>query len=225
MLMPRYKLSLLGLLAVLVVGGMSAASASADSCTGGSHFVFCTSPGNVPIVHELILGLAGLAVLAGTISGVEVKIHCLDGHIHGKVTLLGAGSGVHLNLHCKIEKPTSCKLSTAQESDLEADFTYQQESATLATLTGAGANSEYVTVQIESKPGETCVAAGNFAITGTQMVETPTGGEGKVEQEIVAKKAESNLKLGGNSASLSFKGEIHLGGANIGSAWLVMAGE
>lgn len=223
--MSRFRLFLLGLLAVLAVGAVASASASAQTCTGGSHFVFCTSPGNTPLENELVLGLGGLSVLAGTPLGVEVKVHCPDVHFHGELTKLGAGSGILTFLGCRVEKPTQCKLSTAQESKIEANFTSNQESATLATFTGSGTNQEFTSLTLESKPGESCLAAGTFKVTGSQMVETPTGGEGKVEQEVVAKKAESNLKFGENSASFSSKGEVHLGGANLGSAWLVMTGE
>jgi hypothetical protein len=141
------------------------------------------------------------------------------------LTLLGKGSGVFIFLGCRIEKPAGCKLSAAQEVKLEANFTTQQESATLATLTGSGPGEEFISVTIENKPGETCAATGSYTITGKQMVESPTGAEGKVEQEVVAKKSESLLKAGGNSVSLSSKGEVHLGGADKGSAWLAMAGE
>jgi hypothetical protein len=203
--MSRFRVFLLGLLTVFAV--------------------FCTSPGNIPIVHELVLGSGGISILAGTLGGAEAKLQCTTGNIHGKQLLLGAGSGRHSFFSCKFEKPAGCKLSAAQESKLEASFIYQEESATLALLTGAGTSEEFVSLEIENKPGETCVVTGTFPITGRQMVEMPTGGEGKVNQEIVAKKSESFLKFGGNAASLSFKVEIHLGGSNIGSAWLVMTGE
>jgi hypothetical protein len=179
----------------------------------------------MPIVHELALGLGGLSVLAGTIGGAEVKADCQDAHSHGELTLLGEGSGAFVFLGCKLEKPAGCKLSAAQEKEVEAHFTTRQESATLATLTGSGPGEEFINVTIERKSGESCAAEGQFTITGKQMVESPTGGEGKVEQEVVAKKSESLLKVGANSVSLSSKGEVHLGGANKGTAWLAMAGE
>lgn len=223
--MPRIGSLLLVILAVAAAGAVGVSSASAETCTGGSHWVACTWPGNVPIVHELALGLGGLSVLAGTIGGAEVKAHCPDAHSHGELTLLGEGSGAFVFLGCKLEKPAGCKLSAAQEKEVEAQFTTKQESATLATLSGSGPGEEFLNVTIESMPGETCVSTGQFSVTGKQMVESPTGGEGKVEQEVVAKKSESLLKVGGNSMSLSSKGEVHLGGANKGSAWLGMAGE
>jgi hypothetical protein len=176
-------------------------------------------------VHELALGLGGLSVLAGTIGGAEVKADCPDAHSHGELTLLGEGSGSFVFLGCKLDKPAGCRLSAPQEEEVEAHFTTKQESATLATLTGSGPGEEFISVTIENKPGETCVSTGQFSVTGKQMVESPTGGEGKVEQEVVAKKSESLLKVGGSSMSLSSKGEVHLGGADKGSAWLGMAGE
>jgi hypothetical protein len=60
-------------------------------------------------------------------------------------------------------------------------------------------------------------------VTGKQKVETPTGGTGKVEQEVVAKKSGSGgLKPGAGGASFSSSAKVMLGGANIGTAWLVL---
>lgn len=55
------------------------------------------------------------------------------------------------------------------------------------------------------------------------MVETSTGAA--VNQTVTVKKAESSLRLGTQTASFNGVFQVHLGGANIGSAWLVMKGE
>ena len=62
-------------------------------------------------------------------------------------------------------------------------------------------------------------------VTGRLMVEAPKGAEGVIDQEVVAKKSESFIKLGSQPASFSGTAKVHLGGANIGSAWLIMHGE
>lgn len=225
-LMLRIWLFLSCLLGVLAVGVVSAVSAPAETCTGGSHVVFCTSPGNIPMAPELILGTSGLSLFAGTLGGASARFHCLTGDIGGTLESLGAFLGLLLFLSCKEEKPLGCKLSMDQElNGIHAIFTGQQESATLATLTGRGPNETLTALEIENKPGETCVSSGSFSVTGKQMVETPKGGEGVIRQEIVAKKVGSSLKFAGSAASFSTTAEVHLGGTNKGSTWLVMAGE
>lgn len=227
--MSRIRLLLLGLLAVLAVGAVSAvSSASAETCTGGSHWVVCTSPGNVPVVHELVLGLSksGVSsVLAGLLGGVEAKFSCPDVHFHGTFELLGMVSGLLYFLNCKEEKPNTCKLSAADEVEIVAHFLGQLESATLALFTGTGAAEEFATLEVENAPGQTCPTTGLLPVTGKQMVELPGGAVGSENQEVVAKKSESFLKFASQTASFSSTAEVHLGGANAGSAWLVMSGE
>jgi hypothetical protein len=222
--MSRFRLFLLGLLAVLAVGAVSAGSALADTCTGGSHQVFCTSPGNLPLVGETVLGLGTLALLAGKVGGAEARFHCPDFHVTGKLGELGASSGLLLFLNCKEEKPAQCKLSTSDEKEIDAEFTAQQETTGLALLTGSkGPGEEFTVLHVEKKPGETCVGEGTLKVAGRQMVETSTGAA--LDQTVTAKKAESSLKLGAAEASFNGVSKVHLGGTNKGSLWLVMSGE
>ncbi len=221
--MSRFRLFLLGLLAVSVVGVVSAGSASADSCNGGTHVVFCTSPGNLPLVGETALGLGALALFASTVGGLEAKGHCSDFHGTGTLGQLGAATGLALFLHCKMERPAGCKLSAANEKELDVKFTVQLQTTGLALLTGSGTGEEFTNLTLESKPGETCVINGSVNVTGKQMVEVSTGAA--VNLTITAKKSESFLKLGNSVGTFSGVAQVHLGGANIGSAWLVMSGE
>jgi hypothetical protein len=218
--MSCFKLVLLGLLGMFAVSGVSVASASAETCTGGSSLVACSSPGNVPLIGELALGTGGLDLFAASIAGVEVKFHCSKSDTDGVLGKLGAGTGLFLLLNCKEEKPASCKLSAAQEKEIDSTFIAQQQSLGLVLFTGAKAGEEFTSLVIVG-----CAVAGTYPVTGRQMAETPTGKEGKIEQEIVAKKSESFLKLGVEAGSFSGTTKLHLGGPNIGSAWLVMHGE
>jgi hypothetical protein len=225
--MSRFRLLLLGLLAVLAVGAVSAASASAvDTCNGGIHLVFCNDA-NEPLDGETVLGLGGLALLASILGGAEAKFHCPDFHVTGTLGLLGAATGLLLFLHCKEEKPASCKLSAADEKEIDAKYIVQQETLTLALFTGSGTGEEFTSLHVESKPGETCVATGTFPVKGRQMVETSKGVT--VDQEVTAKKAESFLKFGVEPASFNGVAKVHLAGtlnmANLGLAWGVLHGE
>ncbi len=224
--MSRFRLLLLGLLAVLAVGVVASASASAETCTGGSHFVFCNN-NQEPLVGETVLGTSLLSLLSSHLGGGQAKFHCLSDDFSATLEKLGAGSGLILFLKCTELEPSGCELSANQKKEINATFTAQLESATLATFTGnkGGTAHEFTTLEVVN-----CSVAGSYTVTGTQMVSIPKGGESKKEQEIVATKAQSALKLGVEPASFSSVTEnAHLGGtlnmANLNLAWLVMSGE
>lgn len=218
--MVRYRLCLLGLLAMF--GVVSVGFASADSCTGGTSQVFCTSPGNLPLVGESTLGTGGLALFVSILGGLEAKFHCPNFDSTGTLGKLGASTGLLLFLGCKEEKPAGCKLSPDDEREIDAEYSAQQETAGLALLTGSHAGEAFTGLQIENKPGETCASTGSFSVKGRQMVETSTGAA--VAQTVTAKKSESFLKLGAETASFSGVAKVHLGGTNKGLGWLVMNG-
>jgi hypothetical protein len=223
MIMARFRLWLLALSVVFVVSAVSIGSASADSCTGGTHLVFCTSPGNLPLVGELVLGTGGLALVASILGGAEAKFDCPLFDFHGVLEKLGAYTLLLLFLTCKEEKPAGCKLSAADEKEVHTEFIGQKQSLTLGLVTGSGPGEEITSFHVENAPGKTCIQTGTFSITGRQMVEMSEGAT--VDKEVTAKKSESFMKLGVERASFSGIAKVHLGGANIGSAWLVMHGE
>jgi hypothetical protein len=220
--MARFRLLLLGLLAVLAVGAVASASASAETCTGGSFFVFCND-NNEPLHNTEVLGLSGLALLSDTTLGAEAKFHCGDDHFKATLELLGKIKGLILFLHCVEEKPTGCKLSTAQEKEIDATFTGEQKSQTVALFTGAGASETFTTLEIVNTGG-CSLATNNYPVKGKQLVETPKGGSSLVNQEIVAKKSGSFLEFNGHK-SVSFSSTTTNAHLASGLAWLVMAGE
>ncbi len=219
------RLSLLGLLVVCAVGAMSG-PASAETCTGGSHFVFCND-NQEPLVNETGLGTGGLVLFLSHIGGGEVKAHCLSGDYQGIFGKLGAASGLGLLLNCTVLLPVGCELATNQKKEIDFLFTTQLESSTLATVTGniPGGTNEFTTLEVVN-----CSLAGNYIVSGSQMVSLLKGGESKKEQEFVATKSQSALKLGNEPASFSTTASnVHLGAvlnmANLDLAWLAMAGE
>jgi hypothetical protein len=174
-------------------------------------------------VGETALGSGTLVLLASILGGAEARFDCASIDSRGTLGELGASSLLVLLLTCKEEKPAGCKLSAANEKEVDAKMNAQQETTGLKLFTGAGAGEEFTSLTIENKPGETCATSGTLKITGKQMAETSTGAA--VNQTVTGKKAESFLKLGAEKASGNGTGQFHLGGANIGSAWLVMSGE
>jgi hypothetical protein len=220
--MSRIRLLLLGLLAVVAVSAAASASASAETCTGGSHFVFCND-NQEPLTGAAVLGLGGLALLAGHLGGVEAKFDCSDVHFSATLEKLGSGKGLLQFLNCKEEKPAKCKLSTAQEKEIDAKFNVQQNSVTLATFTGSGTGELFTELVVENKGAEVCAVPGVYPVTKRQIVSTPKGGSSLVNQEIIATKANSELTLGSESAS--FSSTTNNAMLSSGLAWLVMAGE
>lgn len=227
--MSRFKLLLLGLLAMFAVGAASAASAAAEGCSdGGTKNLFCTFPGNVEI-HELAVeGESGLSVLAATISALEVKIHCKDDRFVGALHLLGLATGVVDFLGCTVERPRGCAVQDgAEHPGLVLAFVHIQllanlmEGELLALATGNGTGGEAEEFAKIEITGEGCGFAGTFPITGLQILELPEGGSGKVEHEIVAKKANSKLRIGGSTASFSSTAKVHL---DSDESWLIMLG-
>jgi hypothetical protein len=222
--MSRFRLLLLGLLAVLAIGAVASASASAaDSCNGGPNWIFCND-NNEPLLLETVLGTSGTAILASHLGGAEAKFECSSDDFSALLEHLGIGSGLILFLGCKETEPAGCSLSS---TEVHATFTFQTEGTELATFTGNknGTSKEFAQLTVTG-----CSVSGSYPVTGTQMVELKNGGVSKVEHEIVAKKSQSNLKLGVETASFSSSTtNAHLGGtanmANLNLAWLIMSGE
>jgi hypothetical protein len=218
--MSRIRLLLLGLLAMLAVGAVASGSASADQCSGGTNFLYCYD-NNEPIHNLTVLGTSGLALLADTTVGAEAKFHCKSDDFKATLGLLGKSTGLILFLNCTEEKPAKCKLKANQEKEINAVFTAQQKSVTVALFTGSGAGEKFTELEIENTGG--CVLpTGSYPVTGKQLVETPKGATSLLNQEIVAKKSGSFLTFNGHPASFSSTTtNAHL---ENDLAWLVMEG-
>jgi hypothetical protein len=116
-------------------------------------------------------------------------------------------------------QPAGCKLTAAQEKEINVLFTGTTLSTTSGLLTGAGGSAEeFASLTVEAEPGKTCAATGTFTVNGGQLVETPEGGSEKVEHEIVAKNTGSMLTLGGNAAKFSSTAKVMLAS---GAGWFI----
>lgn len=218
--MSRIKLILLSLLAVGAVSALGSASASA-SCGGlpATHWVWCNDASPMEELGTpptLFLGLGGLQLLTGVITGVEAKFHCKDVHVEGKLELLGAATFALTYLGCKQVMPSACKLAAAQETEIKtATLTGQTEGALpggppKVLVKGAGAEEEFATLET-LKPTGCNIPAGKYKVTGLQLVELPEPESMKVEHELVALAEEpSKLKLGGNEAFYVGSAKVHL---------------
>jgi hypothetical protein len=216
--MSRIKLILLGLLSALAVSAVGSASASA-ACTrtNPTNWVFCDHTGaELGTPPVLFLGLGGLSLLRGTITGAEAEFHCKDVHIHGKILLLGRVDLRLTYLWCKQIKPANCKLEAAQEKEIQTE---ELTGATVGTvpggtpkilLQGKGAAEEFATLKT-IQPTGCSIPAGGYKATGLKLIELPEPESFKVEHEFAALEEEpSKLKLGGSEAFCEGSIKIHL---------------
>jgi hypothetical protein len=219
--MTRFRLVLLSLFAVLAVGALASASASAEECINGTKPVFCRWPGNTPIHLLKILGESHLSVLTSSVGGAEVKLHCPDDLFRGETHLLGLILGEIDFLGCTVETPANCTVGEGTNKLILALVHIQllpNLMPALGLATGIGPEEEFTKIKIA---GTGCAIPGEYKITGLQSLEFPNGESGLVNHEIVAKKALSKLKLGVEKASFSSIALVHLHSLE---SWLIMLG-
>jgi hypothetical protein len=218
--MTRFRLVLLSLFAVLAVGALASASASAEECINGTKPVFCRWPGNTPIHLLKILGESGLSLLASIVGGAEVKIHCTDDLFRGETHLLGLILAETDFLGCTVEKPANCTVGGPNKLILALYHIQLLPNLMppLGLATGLGPEEEFTKITIA---GELCLVAGEYKITGLQSLEFPDAESGLVNHHVIAKKALSKLKLGIEKASFSSLALVHLHSLE---SWLIMLG-
>jgi hypothetical protein len=186
------KIFLSTLLSALIVG----AAAAASTLAAPDEYVV---EGKGLLTPKNIEGTSGLSLIAGTVSGVEVRIECPQDTLTGSAESGGHGKSTVLLKKCVVTKPTGCTTNLTIEA--KANSTLLESAGKLyEELIGSGASEELAKIVIE---GSGCPAAGSYALDGKQTCELPIGGEVLVEHEVVCKKTSSNLKMAGNTASLS----------------------
>jgi hypothetical protein len=161
--------------------------------------------------HLAFLGLSPAGtkqVLTSTVGGAELKIECEDVHALGTLELLGLSTFHLLYLQCEVTKPVECKigsLTIATNPKLMGQTINTPPTAPQLLITGEGANEEFAKITLTN-----CTFEGTYPVEGLQIAELPEPEVLKVDHEIVAKKANSKLKFGGNAASYSGIVAIHL---------------
>ena len=230
--MSRTRLMILTLLAVFIVSAVVLPSALAEPkkcATGSTHWVFCYN-NNEEMSSQKIEGSGGRAVLASTLGG-EAKFECETSTLVAELESLGKGKGT-LTLHtCKETLPEGCKLSAAEKTEIKLAFAetltseYKKGVLPEAAFAGTGAGEEIYNLMIEHETSACPIPGGKYKITGKQETELPNAEESLTEHEIVAKKSLSNLKVGGNEASLSATDKVKMSSSHGGSlAWYVGLG-
>jgi|HubBroStandDraft_4_1064222.scaffolds.fasta_scaffold34782_2 hypothetical protein len=233
--MSRTRLISLGVLAALVLSGivLTPALAGGGKCgePGFTHWVFCYGSSNEEMGSPVqkISGTDGVSILEGKIGGSTAKVECKKGTFGAEIGLSGTGKGTDHFSECKLLKPTACRLTTAEEENIQGSFTavligkLEVPGKPEAEFTGSGTSEEITTIEIENKTSE-CADAGNYSISGKQDLELPEAEKKLVEHEFAAKKTGSNLKLGGEPASLSSTAKLKLLSPHEGATWYIGLG-
>jgi hypothetical protein len=222
----------LALLAVFAVSAVILPSALAEPkkcATGSTHWVFCYN-NNEEMSNQKAEGSGGKAVLASTIGG-EAKFECETSTLVAELESLGKGKGT-ITLHkCKETLPEHCRLTAAEETAIELPFAeslsseYKKGVLPEAAFAGTGSGEEIYDLTIEHETSACLIPIASYKITGKQETELPNAEESLTEHEIVAKKSLSDMKIGGNEATLSATDKVKMSSSHGGSfAWYVGLG-
>jgi hypothetical protein len=215
--MSRFRLVLLGMFAVLVVCAVGAGSASAACNVDSGKFVFCDHTGaelGTPLALLLALGLP--AIWEGKAAGTPVSLECKTDHIDITILLLGRTRGSLLYLECKLNSPANCTVNGSINmvfNDLLVGGMGKPEDL----LEGAGPGEELTKLTIAG-----CAIAGEYTMSGLQLVEISNGEESLAEHLFVAKKLGSKLKLG--PEVMSYSNIAHNLRLESGLPWRVLLG-
>jgi hypothetical protein len=230
--MSRTRLMILALLATFALSAVVLPSALAEPkkcATGSTHWVFCYN-NNEEMSSQKVEGSGGKAILASSLGG-EAKFECETSTLTAQLESSGKGKGT-ITLHtCKETKPEHCRLTAAEEKSIELPFVesltseYKKGVEPEAAFAGTGSNEEIYNLTIEHETSACPIPAGGYTITGKQETELPKAEESLTEHEIVAKKSLSDMKVGGNEASLSATDKVKMSSSHGGSsAWYVGLG-
>jgi hypothetical protein len=230
--MSRTRLMILALLAVFVVSAVVLPSALAEPkkcATGATHWAFCYN-NNEEMSNQKAEGSGGKAILASTIGG-EAKFECQTSTLVAELESLGKGKGTITLHNCKETLPEHCRLTEAEETEIKLPFAetlsseYKKGVPPEAAFAGTGSGEEIFDLTIEHETSACPIPIASYTITGKQETELPKAEESLNEHEIVAKKSLSDMKIGGNSASLSATDQVKMSSSHGGSlAWYVGLG-
>jgi hypothetical protein len=228
--MSRTKLILLALLAVFVLSAfvlVPALASGGAKCgeTGFTKWVFCYGSTSEEIGSPVqkISGTDGASVMEAKIGGSTAKIECKKGALEAEIELSGVGKGTDHFSECTLVKPAVCRITTAEEENIQGSFTAILIGKSEVEFTGSGGGEEVTGIEIENKTSE-CADAGSYLIKGKQDIEITEPEKKLTEHEFIAKKTGSNMKLGSEPASMSVTSKVKLLPPHEGGTWYVGLG-
>jgi hypothetical protein len=223
--MSRTRLILLGLLAVVAVSFVATASTSTPASASGSCSKVKTVPGycveGAPLesASDKTEGTnSGEATLKATIASVSSEIKCKKGKSKGTIEggaagTVGKSTATMVFEECEMITPTNCKLSAADEGEIETAPLKGELVMTSGRVEDKleSKTPVFATIEIEGKTSS-CVIASvgkpkNFEVTGSQRCEVDSSNtQAETEaatHKLVCKYAGSSLEVGGKAEMAS----------------------
>jgi hypothetical protein len=231
--MSRFRLISLCLLAALAVGAVVLAPAGAEEpkkcgVESPTHWVFCySSKEEIGKPVQAITGTGGTAKVVASIP-TETKIECEKSSLAGDLEPEGTGGGTLTLSKCKMTKPAHCRLTEAEESQIQLDFATSlsgklKAGDVEAAFAGTGPAEEIYVLTVDENGGE-CAEAGSYVVNGKQATELPSAESSLVEHEMVTRKTGSTFKIGEYNATLTTTLKVKLSSTHVGEGWYVGLG-
>lgn len=227
----RTRLILLGLLVVAVAVGVVVSSSGAEPPPPTSCATVTTTPAycvaGVPLVsasEKTESTSSGGATLKATIASVSSEIKCKKGKSKGTIEggaagTVGKSTGTMVFEGCEMITPTNCKLSAADEGEIETAPLKGELVMTSGRVEDKleSKTPVFATIEIEGKTSS-CVIASvgkpkNFEVTGSQLCEVDSSNT-QAETEATTHKlicsATGGLKIGTNPAEMASEATVKL---------------
>ena len=221
--MSRLRLILLSVLAVFAVAGVASASASAvefQICkeAGAGHKYESEyqceqeelGAGNwewVGITEAVKAeGISGPSLLSATVGGAKLMIECKKDSFAGTLESAGKSSKAVIKYEeCAITGSwaTKCEVETTLTTGELKDALSVVATRIVDTFEPEATN--FISIVVKKRTGQTCSIETTYPITGSQQCEvdkhTAEAESGKLGHELICKTTGSNLKLGANVAT------------------------
>jgi hypothetical protein len=232
--MSRTRLILAGLLALLVVGVVTSASATEPPKKCGTKVTsvpaYCiegfqleNSKGEP--TSAKVEGTDGVSILKATVATVTSEVECKSGKSTGSIKAGVSGTAGKSKTtitfeECKLLKPTNCKLTASNEKEIN---TAELQGGLL--LTGARVEdklappeSAFAAISIEGKESSCGIAEvgkpKTFEVSGSQLCEIDkANAEAETEaltHKIICKTSGGSLKIGENKAEMTSEATVKL---------------
>jgi len=235
--MKRFRSITVGLLVVSVLSAVALASAGAEEpkkcgVASPTHWGYCygSNKEEMGATTQKASGTGGTGKLVASLNGAEAKFECSSTSIAEELEAGGKAKGTMKLLGCTETKPANCVLTEAEEREIKLPFAgsltgkLETPGKPEVVMAGTGSGEEVGKITIEHA-GECPIPANTYAVTGKQYVEVKKAEEALVEHEQVATKANSDFKVGENSASLEGADKVKLTGSHEGATWYLGLGD
>lgn len=235
--MKRFRSIIVGLLVVSAVSAIVLASAGAEEpkkcgVASPTHWAYCYGASNEEVSGvQDASGTGGTAKLVADIGGAEAKFECTSTSILEEFEAGGKHGGRLKLFGCKETNPAHCVLTEAEEEEIQLLFKgsltgkLEKPGKPEATMAGTGGAEEIGKITIQHSNTECPIPAEAYKVDGKQYVEIKNPEEALTEHELVATKANSDFKVGENSASLEGADKVKLTGSHEGATWYIGEGD